>query len=113
MAAEYRVTVSDALTKLPGAQGERFAEVLKHGTLAVEIYAPQGHDPQNPHTRDEVYVVVSGSGTFRNGENLQPFTSGDVLFVPAGVIHRFEEFSPDFVTWVIFYGPEGGETTQV
>jgi hypothetical protein len=29
--------------------------------------------------------------------------------VAAGVQHRFEEFSDDFATWVIFYGPEGGE----
>jgi len=32
-----------------------------------------------------------------------------MLFVPAGVEHRFENFSDDFATWVIFYGPEGGE----
>jgi hypothetical protein len=23
--------------------------------------------------------------------------------------HRFEDFTDDFATWVIFYGPEGGE----
>jgi hypothetical protein len=25
------------------------------------------------------------------------------------VPHRFEDFTHDFGTWVIFYGPEGGE----
>ena len=104
-----QVTVQDALTRLPGPGSERFSEVLKHGTLVVEIYAPRGHDPQTPHTRDEVYVVVQGTGQFRNGPNRHPFGPGDVLFVPAGVEHRFEEFTDDFVTWVIFYGPEGGE----
>jgi len=34
---------------------------------------------------------------------------GDVIFAPAGIEHRFENFSDDFVTWVIFYGPVGGE----
>jgi len=33
-----------------------------------------------------------------------------LLFVPAGVEHRFEHFSEDFSTWVVFYGPRGGET---
>jgi hypothetical protein len=33
-----------------------------------------------------------------------------VLFVPAGHEHRFEDFTPDFATWVIFYGPDGGES---
>ena len=43
------------------------------------------------------------------GEERVPFGPGDVLFVAAGAVHRFEEFSHDFATWVIFYGPEGGE----
>ena len=39
------------------------------------------------------------------------FGCGDVLFVPAGVVHRFEDFSDELVVWVVFYGPEGGEAT--
>ncbi len=38
------------------------------------------------------------------------FRPGDVLFVPAKVAHRFEDFSNGFATWVMFYGPSGGET---
>lgn len=34
---------------------------------------------------------------------------GDFLFVPAGVEHRFEEFTDDLAVWVVFYGPDGGE----
>lgn len=103
------MTIQDALARLPGPNGERFSEVLKHGTLSVEIYAPRGHDPQTPHTRDEVYVIVQGQGQFVSGPDRHPFGPGDVLFVPAGVMHRFEDFTNDLVTWVIFYGPEGGE----
>jgi mannose-6-phosphate isomerase-like protein (cupin superfamily) len=46
---------------------------------------------------------------FLNGGRRQPFGPGEVLFAPAGVEHRFEDFTDDFVTWVFFYGPEGGE----
>ena len=102
-------TVADALALLPGAGGERFAKVLEHGSLVVEIYAPRGRDPQQPHTRDEVYVVVEGRGHFVNGARRHTFGPGDLLFVPAGVTHHFEEFTADLVVWVIFYGPEGGE----
>ena len=47
---------------------------------------------------------------FRNGPERHRFGPGDVLFVPSGVEHRFEEFNDELVVWVFFYGPEGGET---
>lgn len=103
------VSVAEALARLPGPGGERFVKVLEHGSLVVEVYAPRGSDPQQPHARDEVYVVLAGSGRFVNGDARHPFGPGDLLFVPAGVEHRFEKFTDDLVVWVIFYGPEGGE----
>jgi mannose-6-phosphate isomerase-like protein (cupin superfamily) len=105
-----QVTVAEAMARLPGPHGEQFAAVLEHGSLVIEIYAPRGFDPQTPHLRDEVYVVVQGRGEFINGHSRSSFGPGDVLFVPAGVKHRFENFSDDLITWVIFYGPEGGES---
>jgi len=87
----------------------RFAEVFAHGSLSVEIYAPRGHDPQTPHTRDEVYVVIAGQGRFYCDGETRDFGPGELLFVPAGVEHRFLDFSDDFIAWVLFYGPEGGE----
>ncbi|HET6863395.1 MAG TPA: cupin domain-containing protein, partial [Pyrinomonadaceae bacterium] len=84
--------------------------IFKHGSLLVEIYAPRGTDPQKPHTRDEVYVVVNGTGEFVCGESRQNFAPSDILFAAAGVIHRFENFTEDLTLWVIFYGPEGGES---
>ncbi len=90
-------------------ESPRFAEVFAHGSMTVEIYAPRGHDPQQPHARDEVYVVVAGRGRFFCDGDTRDFAPGELLFVPAGVEHRFLDFSDDFVTWVLFYGPEGGE----
>lgn len=77
--------------------------------MSVEIYQPKGYDPQQPHLQDEIYFVMSGSGIFQNGTEKYPFGPGDFLFVPAGVEHRFLDFTEDFKTWVIFYGVEGGE----
>jgi mannose-6-phosphate isomerase-like protein (cupin superfamily) len=37
------------------------------------------------------------------------FEPGDALFVPAGAVHRFEDFSDDLAVWVVFWGPPGGE----
>jgi mannose-6-phosphate isomerase-like protein (cupin superfamily) len=107
-----RVSVAEAMAKLPRPNGDRYVTVLEHGTLDIEIYAPRGHDPQKPHTRDEVYFVVQGRGEFRNGGKLERFCPGDVLFVPALEDHRFESFTQDLVVWVMFYGPEGGEAAM-
>jgi mannose-6-phosphate isomerase-like protein (cupin superfamily) len=105
---QWRATVERAET-LPLPEGERSVPILAHGSMLLKFYAPHGKDEQTPHTRDELYVVARGSGTFARGGEHHPFGPGDVLFVPAGMEHRFEDFTEDFATWVIFYGPEGGE----
>lgn len=104
-----RLTVDKARARLREVAPQPFVELFHHGSLEIELYRPEGVDEQEPHERDEVYVVISGSGYFVNGETRRPFEAGEVLFVPAGVEHRFEEFTEDFATWVIFYGPAGGE----
>jgi mannose-6-phosphate isomerase-like protein (cupin superfamily) len=107
---KYQVPIASALAKLGSSKGETSAQVLSHGSLVVQVYAPRGVDPQRPHTRDELYVVVKGAGTFFASGRSSRFQPGDVIFVPAGVDHRFEHFSDDLAIWVIFYGPEGGES---
>ena len=64
---QAHLSVAEALQRLADAADKRFITLFEHGSLQVEIYAPRGHDPQQPHTRDEVYVVAHGSGVFFNG----------------------------------------------
>ncbi len=104
-----RLDPADYLRHIPGNAGERSTLVFEHGSLTVKLYAPRGTDTQTPHTRDEAYIVIGGRGMFVCGEERNPFEPSDVLFVPAGVPHRFEDFSDDLLLWVLFYGPEGGE----
>jgi len=103
-----RLTISNALQSLEGTS-ETFKELFNHGSLSIEIYKPDGIDHQQPHSRDELYVISSGSGFFVNAESREKFEKGEIIFVPAGAVHRFEDFTEDFSTWVVFYGPEGGE----
>ena len=104
--------LTDALTRLPGPSGERSIPLFQHGTLLVKLYAPRGHDPQTPHTRDEAYVVARGRGLFFDGGVRQRFEPGTFLFAQAGRPHRFEDFTDDFAVWVMYYGPEGGEAQR-
>jgi len=102
-------TVAEAIKKLGGSNGALFVKLMEHGSMSVEIYRPLEVDRQTPHLRDELYVIISGTGDFVNNGKCSAFGPGDVLFAPARVEHHFENFSNDFATWVIFYGPEGGE----
>ncbi len=121
--AKLRVTTAEARLK-PNDAGRATALLLRHGTMELRWFAPKQHDPQTPHDRDELYIIVSGTGILMRdkesppfddtslpvqGEDRTAFGPGDALFVPAGTVHRFEDFSDDFATWVMFYGPEGGE----
>ena len=104
-----QVTVDQALSQLPGPNGESFVSVFKHGTMIVEILAPPSPSPLPPHTQDEVYIVVRGTGELVNDGTRTRIGPGDFLFVPAGVEHHFENFTDELTIWIIFYGPEGGE----
>ena len=106
---KYHFTINEATDILKSNPGAPFITLMKHGTMQVEYYAPVGSDLQTPHRQDELYIIASGNSLFnRNGEIIQ-CKQDDLLFVPAGMEHRFENFSPDFATWVIFYGKDGGE----
>jgi len=92
-----------------GQPGRAIALVAAHGTMTLHYFVPHGDDTQTPHDQDELYFIASGHGTFLRSSERFAFVAGDVLFVAAGVWHRFVDFSNDFATWVVFYGPEGGE----
>lgn len=102
------VTLAEALSANP-RPGNLAAEMIRRGSVELEFYSPHLIDLQQPHARDELYVVARGEGVLEVEGTRQHFESGDVLFVPAGAEHRFVEFSDDLGAWVLFYGPEGGE----
>lgn len=98
-----QVKLNDALSKLNAIKGQLFTKVMEIDAMSVEIYRPVKIDLQAPHKQDELYVIVSGSGEFLNDGKRTTFNAGDVLFVAAEAEHRFENFTDDFVTWVIFF----------
>ncbi len=98
-----------AATLPPDSVPMRFSVASRHGTMMLGLYAPRGPDIQTPHEQDELYVVASGSGAFNKDGERRAIAAPDVIFVEAGVSHRFEDLSDDFSAWVIFWGPPGGE----
>jgi mannose-6-phosphate isomerase-like protein (cupin superfamily) len=103
-ASDLQVTLAAAARRL--SANNPFAILFaRDDEVTVELYAPVGADGQQPHDRDELYIVATGSGRFRRDEDVVAFGPGDLLYVPAHVPHRFESFSEDFKVWVIFFGP--------
>ena len=113
-----KVSLNDLLARIPGApsaqwpKGERYALGFEHGSMSLGFYSPVGSDPQGPHKRDEIYIVHSGKATFVTAGARTSLAAGDAVFVPAGATHRFEDFGADFSTWVVFWGPKGGEKSD-
>ena len=83
--------------------------MLQRGTLNVKLSCPVRPNQQTPHTQDEVYVIIRGRGVLIHDGTRDAFGSGDLLFVPAGTEHHFEDFTDDLAVWVVFFGPQGGE----
>lgn len=105
-----RMTPATALAAVAASDDGLYGVLLEHGTMELGYYRPAGKDDQEPHVQDEIYIVHTGSGIFEQGGERIEFAPGDALFVPAGVVHRFVEFSEDFGAWVVFFGPDGGES---
>ncbi len=63
-----------------------------------------GEDAQQPHREDEVYHVVRGRSRFRAGSEEEAVGPGSLLFVRAGVVHRFFDIEEELVI-VVFWAP--------
>lgn len=100
-------SVAETQAKIPPAEHAVIA--FRRGPLDVALSLPVRPRPQTPHAQDEIYFVIRGRGMLIHDGKREPFESGDLLFVAAGIEHQFEDTSEDFAMWRVFYGPEGGE----
>jgi mannose-6-phosphate isomerase-like protein (cupin superfamily) len=84
--------------------GQAFVEFLRVPSMSAEIYAlpAGGVDLQMPHAEDEIYVVVRGRAMFRAAGEERPVQPGTVLYVQAGVEHRFHSIKEDLALLVLF-----------
>ena len=96
-----------AAAELAGLTNEHgIIRVLNRSNVAVTIYGIDGLATiAEDAEADILYVIISGYGVLRcrDGARVE-FTAGDVMMVPAGAWHRFEEVSPKFSTWRIVVG---------
>jgi mannose-6-phosphate isomerase-like protein (cupin superfamily) len=99
-----RIVTPAGAAALPQPPDNLATPIMAEQGVEVEYYAPAGTDVQTPHDRDELYFIAKGTAVFTSGEDRMKVAVGDMIFVPAGDEHRFEEIAGGFATWVIFYG---------
>src|SRR5215471_18418241 len=98
-----------AFTGPDAAHGTHWAEQLRVPDLSVGTYSipAGGVDDQEPHSEDEVYVVMSGRGRFEAGGKGVDVAPGMVIYVPAREEHRFADVTQDLAVLVLFGPAEG------
>jgi quercetin dioxygenase-like cupin family protein len=96
----------DDLKRGIDASGRLYQEFIRSHDLSAGLYVIQagGVDPQEPHTEDEIYHVVRGRAMLSVGDETSAVAPGCVVFVPAGVAHRFHDVTDELVVLVVF-GP--------
>ncbi len=89
-----------------GLAERSYHEFIHQPALSVGLYLlPAGSDdPQQPHTEDEVYYVVSGTGRIVVGDDEQAVGPGSSIFVAAEVEHRFQQIA-EALTVLVFFAP--------
>lgn len=83
-----------------------YLEFFRADSLSLGVYrlAAGARDPQQPHGEDEVYYVAGGRGSITVAAEDRQVELGDLIFVRAGVEHRFHSITED-LTLLVFFAP--------
>jgi len=95
-----------SLLDLRAASGGPWLEFARTADLSAGLYVIEagGVDGQQPHTEDEVYVILAGRARFTAGAETRSVAPGDTIFVAADVPHRFHDVEEELRVIVVF-GP--------
>jgi mannose-6-phosphate isomerase-like protein (cupin superfamily) len=112
--SEVFVSALDQLLAKRLQAGRSYLEFLRVPAMSAGVYVlPAGApDPQQPHQEDEIYYVVRGKAKMRLGTEERAeersVGEGSVIFVEAGLEHRFFNVERELVMLVVFAPEESG-----
>lgn len=103
MTEERVFELKDLVARLE-KEGGYFLDFLKVRDLeaGVIVLHPGEEDTQEPHSADELYYVIEGSGFIELGKSRKPVKKGSIIFVPAKMRHRFYGNKEDLVVLYMF-----------
>jgi mannose-6-phosphate isomerase-like protein (cupin superfamily) len=87
-----------------------YHEFLRVPSMSAGLYvlAAGAADRQSRHKQDEIYYVVRGRARVRIGATEKAVGPGSVIFVEAGLSHRFFDIEEELVLLVVFAPAESG-----
>ena len=87
-------------------QGQLYLEFLRVPDLSTGLYVLEAgaSDPQEPHTEDEVYIVMKGKAKISVANEIYPVTVGSVVYVQANIEHRFFDIE-ERLEVLVFFAP--------
>jgi mannose-6-phosphate isomerase-like protein (cupin superfamily) len=94
----------DDLARQRAEKNRLYFEFLRVPAMSAGVYVlPEGGtDPQKPHREDEMYYVVRGRARMQIGSEQSEARAGSIIFVEAGVEHRFYDILEELEVLVFF-----------
>ena len=89
--------------------GDPWLEFFRTTTLRTGLYVlpVDGVDDQQPHVEDEVYSILDGRAVLDIDGEDHPVGPGSILYVRAGVPHRFHSITEELSVLVFFASGKG------
>jgi quercetin dioxygenase-like cupin family protein len=85
-------------------RGAAYREFMRVSSMSAGLYTLDAGtvDRQSPHKQDELYYVLRGKARMRAGAEDRAVREGSVIFVAAGVEHRFYDIEEEISLLVLF-----------
>ena len=101
--AKERIENLDALIDTFDSQDKYFLDFVNSSSLQAGILriSTNVQDTQEPHSVDELYYVIRGSGYIQVGNKDYFVKQGTAIFVPANAVHRFHGSTDLVVLYVL------------
>jgi mannose-6-phosphate isomerase-like protein (cupin superfamily) len=98
------ISLEKVIADLDATTNEYFLNVFKSKGLDMGVLRlRKGEtDTQEPHSFDEVYFVIEGTGHIEIEDKMKPVNRADFIFVPANVHHRFVVGNKDLIMLYFF-----------
>jgi len=108
------------IVKLDEIEGMRFPAgrhtrvMVGEGALQAErfcqgyvVIPPGASVPEHAHEQEEVYLVLSGNGEIKIGDETRPIQGVSSVYIPSGLPHTLSNVGTEDMVMVFTYAPGG------